>query len=452
MPKKTCPQGAASLSVICVYRLFWVRSLFKSKCFLKGTQCRGNQLVKNKLSLFSIYLTFFVDNLCWSIVFPIFAPYFLNAHSPLFAPSVSVATKTTILGLFLMAFSIGQFFGAPMIGEYADKAGRRRALLLTIPCTLLGLIITAWSMKAYALIFLFMGRLITGLSASNGSICLAAISDISKTEKEKTRNFGHFSAIAGLSFILGAFVGGKLADPTINPNFSPNFPIWIACIFSAFNFIFVYFGFKETSVIDPKQKFSLFSCFTNIKTALLTKKIHTIFALYFLFIFSWTILIQYIPVILVDRYQFTSSNIGDLALFVGVFWAIGSGHLKQWLLQFMSSSNLLKTTLVLSFFLTAYITYPIHIYTMLSLLGLCVIAGGIIWPLCTSMLSNLAPLQMQGKIMSFSQSIQALAMALAAVIGGVSFKWSIHIPFLIAAAAIFISGCLYTKDTSKIGF
>jgi MFS transporter, DHA1 family, tetracycline resistance protein len=427
-----------------------MRSFFKSKRLFKSASSRGNSLVKNKLSLLSIYLTFFVDNLCWSIVFPIFAPYFLNDNSPLFATTVSIATKTTILGLFLMAFSLGQFLGAPMIGEYADKLGRRRALLLTIPCTLIGLLITAWSMKEYLLVFIFVGRLITGIAASNGSICLAAISDVSESEREKTKNFGYFSAIAGLSFILGAFVGGKLADPTINPNFSPNFPIWIACIFSALNFIFVYFGFKETSILDPRQKFSLFSGFTDIKTALLTKKTHTIFAIYFLFVFSWTILIQYIPVILVDRYQFTSSNIGDLALFVGVFWAIGSGQLKQFLLQFISASNLLKITLVISFFLTAYVTYPIHIYTLLALLGLCVIAGGIIWPLCTSMLSNLAPLQMQGKIMSFSQSIQALAMAFAALVGGVSFKWSIHIPFLIAATAILVSGCLYwTQKTKK---
>jgi MFS family permease len=72
---------------------------------------------KRKITLFSVYFTFFVDTLSWAIVFPIFAPYFLDPHNVLFSASVSTATRTTILGLFLMAFSFGQFLGAPIMGE-----------------------------------------------------------------------------------------------------------------------------------------------------------------------------------------------------------------------------------------------------------------------------------------------------------------------------------------------
>lgn len=405
--------------------------------------------VKTRFSLASVYLTFFVDNLCWSIVFPIFAPYFLNPNNPLFSPSVSMSSRTTILGLFLMAFSLGQFFGAPIIGDYADRTGRRKALLITIPCTLFGLMITAWSMQTYNLTFLFIGRLITGVFASNGSICLASIADLSVNAKEKTKNFGHFSMLAGFSFVIGAFVGGKLADPTINTSFSPEFPIWLAGSLSALNFIFVFFGFTETVQIDISKKFSLFSCFGNIKTALLTKKIHNIYSIYFLFIFSWTILLQFIPVVMIKRYEFTSSNIGDLALFVGICWSLGSGYFKEWLLACISYSHLLKSAFLLSLVFTAYVTYPIHIYNLLAILGICVAAGGIIWPICTWIISNLASAQMQGKILSISQSIQALAMTLASIIGGISFKWSIHFPFIIASFALLIAGSIFWSHDFK---
>ena len=413
---------------------------------------RRKSILKNKtkLSLASVYLTFFVDNLCWSIVFPIFAPYFLNADNPLFSASVSTATRTMFLGLFLMAFSLGQFIGAPIIGDYADRTGRRRALLVTIPCTLMGLLLTAWSMQSYHLGFLFLGRLITGIFASNGSICLAAISDLSENKTDKTKNFSHFSVLAGVSFVVGAFVGGKLSDPTISTSFSPELPIWLSGILCAFNFIFVFFGFSETIHIDTSKKLSLFPCFKNIKIALLTKKIHNIYAIYFLFVFSWTILLQFIPVVMIQRYGFTGSNIGDLALYVGVCWSLGSGYLKPWLLSFFSYSHLLKIVFAISLVFLSFLTYTTHIYNMLGLLGICVLSGAIIWPLCTWIISNLAPKQMQGKILSISQSIQAFAITLSSIIGGISFKWSIHIPFLIAALAILLAGSIFwTHDFEK---
>jgi DHA1 family tetracycline resistance protein-like MFS transporter len=404
---------------------------------------------KPRLSLASIYLTFFVDNLCWSIVFPIFAPYFLNIDNPLFSPSVPISTRTTFLGLFLMAFSLGQFLGAPLIGDFADRTGRRKALLFTIPCTLLGLLLTAWSMQFYHLGLLFLGRLVTGIFASNGSICLASISDLSKDKTHKTKNFSHFSVLAGASFVVGAYLGGKLSDPTISASFFPELPIWVAAILSGFNFLFVFFGFSETIHVDPSKKYSLFSCFKNIKTALLTKRIHNIYAIYFLFIFSWTILLQFIPVVMIKRYGFTGSNIGDLALFVGAFWAIGSGLIKKWLLSFLSYAPVLKIAFLASLVGTACVTYPTHIYTLISFLGICVIAGGIIWPLCTWIISNLAGAQMQGKILSISQSIQAFAVTLASLIGGFSFTWSLHIPFLISSFAIFIAGIIFWTHNFK---
>jgi DHA1 family tetracycline resistance protein-like MFS transporter len=183
-----------------------------------------------RIALLSIYLTFFVDYLSWSIVFPIFAPYFLDPLNPMFSTNFSEASRTTVLGFFLMAFSLGQFLGAPAIGEYADRRGRKKALVLGVFFTLIGLILTAWSMQINSLILLFAGRLITGVFASTTSVCLACVSDLSVDEKSKVKKFGHLSVIAGLSFVLGAFLGGKFSslvsrcDDICEPPFGP---FWI---------------------------------------------------------------------------------------------------------------------------------------------------------------------------------------------------------------------------------
>jgi MFS family permease len=76
---------------------------------------------------------------------------------------------------------------------------------------------------------------------------------------------------------------------------------------------------------------------------------------------------------------------------------------------------------------------PNHLYPILLIVGLCVIVGGVAWPLCTGVISNMAPKKFQGKIMGMSQSIQSLAMTIAPVVGGMASHGEIKLPFVIAA-------------------
>jgi DHA1 family tetracycline resistance protein-like MFS transporter len=398
---------------------------------------------KSKLSLVSIFFTFFIDNLCWSIVFPLFAPYFLDPDNVLFSKEVSEGTRTTILSCFLTAFSFGQFLGAPLLGEYADRSGRKKALAISVFCTLIGLGITAWSMGHHVLWLLFVGRLVTGLFASNMSVCLAAVSDLSETEKAKVRNFGLLSVLAGLSFVLGAFLGGKLSDRSISSLFSPNFPLWIAASLSILNFLFICFGFRETTAVDPSVKFDFWESFRNIKQALRTEKIKRVYFVFFLFLFSWTILFQYTPVLVVYNYEFTSSDIGDLALYMGICWAIGAAYLSKLLLHYFSSLKILEGCLCLFAALSFSLLFPHHLYVVLPIIGLCVTIGGLAWPLCSNLISNLAPKQVQGKILGMSQSVQSLAMSVAPLIGGAVSQGSVRYPFLVGSIAGLLAIIVY---------
>lgn len=397
---------------------------------------------RDKISLASIYFTFFIDNLGWSIVFPIFAPYFLDHQNKIFSPDLSDKTRTLVLGFFLMAFSLGQFLGAPILGEYADRHGRKKALVLSVFFTLVGMGLSAWSMEVGSLFFLFLGRLITGIFSANMSICLASITDLSLPEN-KAKNFGYLSLAAGLSFVLGAFIGGKLSDSSISRYFTFDFPLWISTWLTLFNLFFVLFGFKETSYPHPDVKFDLLESFKNIKMALKTEKIKQIYAIYFLFIFTWTILFQFTPVLAVERFYFTGSNIGDLALYMGLCWAIGSGYLNKILLRYFHPNKILEGCLISFTILCGLVVLPKHIYGILGILGLCVIIGGIAWPLCNHLISNLAPREIQGKVLGMSQSVQSFAMAIAPVIGGIAFHAFNSLPFFIGAAFSLVAVLIY---------
>lgn len=399
--------------------------------------------LRKKFSFLAVYLTFFVDNLSWAIVFPIFAPYFLDAHNLIFSPSVDTGTRTMILGFFLMAFSLGQFLGAPLIGEYADKHGRKKALAISVFFTLIGLALSAYSMQINHLFFLFASRFITGVFASNTTLCLSCASDLSENEGSKRKNFGYLSMIAGLAFILGAFAGGKLADKTLNESFSVYIPFWIAAGFTFVNFLIVLFGFEETHTPDPNIKFHFLESFHHIKIALQTEKIKRIYTIYFLFLFSWTILFQFMPVLTVEKFSFTSSDIGDLAVFMGCCWAIGSGYLNKRLVHRLDGMKILELCLIGFSILCALIIFPKHLYALLVIIGSCVMLGGLAWPICTSIISNTAPKEMQGKVLGLSQSIQSLAMTLGPAIGGIAFQSSLDLPFLLAASMGFLAVILY---------
>lgn len=398
---------------------------------------------KEKSTLFAIYFTFFVDNLSWAIVFPIFTPYFLDPDNALFSPGVSVGTRTMILGFFLTAFSLGQFLGAPVIGEYADRHGRKKALTLCVFFTLIGICLSAWSMGTDHLAWLFLGRLITGVFASSNSVCFSCVSDLSEDEKAKVRRFGFLSMLVGIAFVFGAFIGGKLSDKTLSSDFSASFPLWLAAGLGGINFLFVLLGFRETSIVNPSVQFHFFQSFGHIKMALKTEKIKRLYGIYFLFLFSWTILFQFMPALTVEKFLFTNSDIGDLALFMGVCWAIGSGYLNRVLSQRFDTLHVLELCLVGFTIFCGLVMVPQHIYGVMALLGGCVILGGIGWPICTGLISGMAPREMQGKVLGISQSIQSLAMSLAPIVGGLAFHISLAFPFLIAAGTSLLAAFVY---------
>jgi len=379
---------------------------------------------RRKISFISILFTFFVDNLGWSIVFPIFAPLFLDHNNLIFSADIAMSTRTTLLGVFLAAFPLAQFFGAPLLGEFADRSGRKKALIISIALTFVGYLISAWSIHENNLIILFVGRIITGLFSGNLSVCLATISDLSTTDKAKARNFGFLSVLAGFSFILGAFVGGKFSDPKISSYFTPALPLFLASILSLLNFIFIIFAFKETIDVNKRVKFDFLEGIHNIQEALKTKKIKTIYVIYFLFVFSWTILFQFSPVLVIKKFHFTNSQIGDLAAFMGICWAIGAGPINKILSKHFSPVRILDVALLVFTVLCGLVGFPHSLIGVILLLGACVVIGGLAWPLCTTIISNKAPERMQGKIMGISQSMQSLAMAISPIIGGLSDQTS----------------------------
>ena len=401
---------------------------------------------KRFLSFFSIYFTFILDNLGWSLVIPIFAPLFLGKESLFFDKDVLEGTKTILLGFFLGAFPLAQFIGAPILGEYGDKEGRKKAFVFSIALTCVGYVLSAWAIYHRNLILLFLGRVISGLFAGNLSLCLASIADLSVEQKDKTKNFSYLSILAGGSLIIGAFLGGKLSDSNIISIFSPAFPLWIAAGLSFLNLIFIIFSFYETTKPHPNIKFKIFECFTNIRQGFKQKNVKNIFYIYFFFVLSWGIFFQISPVLMIKRFDYSYSQIGDLAALIGISWVVGSIVVSKFLANRVSNLKILELSLLVFILPYTLIGFFYYEWIVILLIMICGFLAGASWPICNAIISERAKNSSQGKILGITQSMQSLAIALAPIFGGYLANFSIVMPFILAAVFSMVGVGIYIKE------
>jgi DHA1 family tetracycline resistance protein-like MFS transporter len=386
-----------------------------------------------------------MDNLGWAIIFPIFAPFFLGSGDQIFSSEWTIAGRTTLLGVFLAIYPLAQFFGAPILGEMADVSGRKRAFLFSLVLTLIGYVIGAIALAKGNLLLLFLSRVCCGFFSGNLSICLAALSDLSESEKMKEKYFSYLSAVVGFSFIVGVFLGGKLSDASLSSTFNFSFPLWVAAGLSFLNLICLSVGFSETLFVHKHIKFDFLEGVHNIQQALKIPKLKVFYLIYFLFLFAWNMLFQFTPVRLVRLFHFSSSNIGNVSAFMGICWVLGASLGNKMALKRFSSLKVLEIVLITFTTFCLLLSFQKQLFGVIAIVGICIMITGIGWPSCTAVISNLAPKEIQGKILGMSQSMQSLAMAMAPLLGGIGDKFFFRAPFLLAAFASFIASLFYFR-------
>lgn len=236
--------------------------------------------MRNK-SLIIIAFTIFVDLLGFSIAIPILSALIgLKDYSSIL-PNTSYDQRLIILGYLIASYAIAQFFATPIIGQLSDIYGRKKLLLISLFGSFISRALFILGILNKDITLLFISRIIDGITGGNISVAQSAVSDVSK-KYNIAKNFAFISIASGLGHIIGPFIGGRLADPSIVNFFSkflPKFiassstlPLWFAVLLSFFNLVLVIWIFPETKISLVKAKFkisnsivSMFRLFTDIK-------------------------------------------------------------------------------------------------------------------------------------------------------------------------------------------
>lgn len=196
---------------------------------------------KKSAAIGFIFITMLIDITGWGIIIPVIP----KLIQELIHDDVSEAAK--IGGWIAFAYAITQFIFAPIIGNLSDKFGRRPIILISLFAFGLDYILLA---LAPNITWLFIGRIIAGISGASITTASAYIADVS-TPENRAKNFGMIGAAFGLGFIIGPVIGGLLGQ------FGSRVPFYAAAVLCLLNFLYGYFILPESLPEHNRREFSL---------------------------------------------------------------------------------------------------------------------------------------------------------------------------------------------------
>ncbi|PTS97485.1 tetracycline resistance MFS efflux pump [Pedobacter sp. HMWF019] len=188
------------------------------------------QQEKRPAGLSFIFITLLIDVIGLAIIIPVF-PKLIEG---LIHGNVSDASR--ISGLLLVAYAVMQFLCAPLVGNLSDKYGRRPVLLFSLLGFGIDYLFLAF---APTIGWLFVGRIIAGITGASFTTASAYIADVSTPEK-RAQNFGMIGVAFGLGFILGPVIGGILGK------IDTHYPFYAAAALAFINAIYGFFILPES--------------------------------------------------------------------------------------------------------------------------------------------------------------------------------------------------------------
>lgn len=186
-----------------------------------------------------IFITLLIDITGWGIIIPV-VPKLIEE---LIHADASEAAKYG--GWLSFAYAFIQFVFSPLVGNLSDKYGRRPIILLSLFGFSIDYIFLALSPTIW---WLFVGRIIAGITGASVTTASAYIADIS-TDEDRAKNFGLIGAAFGLGFIIGPVLGGILG------HYGSRVPFYAAAVLCMVNFIYGYFVLPESLDKENRRAF-----------------------------------------------------------------------------------------------------------------------------------------------------------------------------------------------------
>ncbi|GAB3842772.1 TCR/Tet family MFS transporter [Hymenobacter jeollabukensis] len=215
-----------------------------------------------KAALGFIFVTLLIDVIGFGIIIPV-VPKLIQQ---LTGGTISDAARYG--GWLVFAFAVMQFLFSPVLGNLSDRYGRRPVLLFSLFGFGLDYLLLV---VAPTIGWLFVGRLLAGVTGASMTTATAYIADVSPPEK-RAQNFGMVGAAFGLGFIIGPAIGGLLSRwaPQLLGGFGqltgvvldaaqwgPRVPFMVAALLTFVNWLYGFFVLPESLDEAHRRPFEL---------------------------------------------------------------------------------------------------------------------------------------------------------------------------------------------------
>ncbi|MHB8623623.1 MAG: MFS transporter [Sulfuricaulis sp.] len=407
-----------------------------------------------RVSLYPILAVNFVGTLGFSIVLP-FLVYLVT----------KLGGNAFIYGVVGATYSFFQLLGAPVLGRWSDRYGRRRLLLLSQVGTLISwgiFLVALWLpvrplfevhssllgvfMLTVPLIVLFFARALDGITGGNVSVANAYLADISD-DTNRSANFGKMAVSANLGFILGPAVAGVLGATAAGETL----PVLAAFVISVVASLMIAWWLPETDPCvlktDPEEVSARMvlgqdhkPCFRltgasklSFVEILALPSVGLLLALYFLVFLAFNLFYVSFPVYAATGIHWSLTETGVFFSAMSFMLVLVQGPVLKRAAKIWSDRVLvLGGSLVLAasfpFFSSANTAI---IYTGTAFLAL---GNGVMWPSLLSVLAKTAGRDVQGAVQGIAGSVAAVASIIGLLAGGLLYRFIGPQVFVISAA------------------
>ena len=389
---------------------------------------------KKSAAIGFIFITMLIDITGWGIIIPVIP----KLIKELIHGDISEAAK--IGGWLTFAYAITQFIFAPLVGNLSDKFGRRPIILISLFAFSMDYLLLAF---APTITWIFIGRIIAGITGASITTASAYIADVS-TPENRAKNFGMIGAAFGLGFIIGPVIGGLLGQ------YGSRVPFYAAAVLCLLNFLYGYFILPESLSKNNRREFSLkranpIGAFLNLKKY--PQLIGLVISIFLLYTAShavhsnWSYFTMY-------KFNWDEKMVGISLGAIGLLVGIVQGGLIRVINPKLGNEKSIYVGMALytvGMFLFATATQSWMMFAFL--IPYCL--GGIAGPAMQAVISSQVPANEQGEIQGTLSSLMSASAIVGPPMMSTVFYYFTHkdAPFQFAGAPFILGGVLMLVST-----
>jgi DHA1 family tetracycline resistance protein-like MFS transporter len=398
---------------------------------------------KKQAALGFIFATLLIDIIGLGIIIPVIPK--LIEH--LIKGDISQASSYA--GWLTAAYATMQFAFAPLIGNLSDKFGRRPVLL----CSLLGFSIDyTFSAFAPTIGWLFVGRIVAGITGASFTTATAYIADISTPEK-RAANFGMVGVAFGLGFIIGPVIGGVLGK------YNVHYPFIAAAALALLNAAYGYFILPESLAPENRRPLDLkkINPFTSVFQLKKYKSVVGLAFSLFLIYFAAQAVQSVWTFYTMSKFHWNEAWVGYSLGFVGLMIAIVQGGLIRIILPKLGQERSIWVGLLLYAIGLILFAFASKGWMMFAfLVPYCL--GGIAGPALQGYMSTSVPANEQGNLQGGLTGLMSLSSIFGPLLMTESFYYFTTpnsffqfpgAPFAIGAVLMLLSAILAVRSFKR---